>query len=339
MSVVQPPWFAEHLVNNIPVDKCTEKAVVVFNTPGANANAVKELVLAGMLLASRNIFQSMKYVDSLTDDVNISEDVEKNKSKFKGFELKGKKLGIIGLGAIGVLLANDARNLGMEVHGYDPYISVDRAWDLSSSIKQAESLNKMLSEVDFLSLHMPLNDSTRNFLDESKLKHMKSSAILLNFARPEIIDNDALLNALKSNQIAKYVTDFPTNDLQALSNVVALPHLGASTIEAEKNCALMIGRQVKDFILNGNITNSVNFPQCSLARTEGHRITIINQNIPNMVGQITKLIADANLNILEMVNKSHKDMAYNILDLDNEPSEELINKIRSVDGILKIRCL
>jgi D-3-phosphoglycerate dehydrogenase len=326
-------------VNNIPVDKCSERGVVVFNTPGANANAVKELVLSAMLLASRNLYQGLKYVDSLGDHVNVSDEVEKNKSNFIGFELANKKLGVIGLGAIGVLVANDAVNLGLDVYGYDPYISVDRAWGLSRSVKQASSLSKMLSEVDFVTLHMPLNDSTRNFLDDEKFKCLKNNCIVLNFARPEIIDTKALHKVLDNKLISKYVTDFPTNELKRYDSVIGLPHLGASTVEAEKNCSTMVSSQARDFIVNGNVKNSVNFPNCYLERSGAYRITIINKNVPNMVGQITKLIAESNLNIVEMVNKSAKEYAYTIVDVDGTPSDELVQNVQNIQGIIKLRCL
>jgi len=324
--------------NNIPVEKCTEKGIVVFNTPGANANAVKELVLTGMLMSARNIYQGIKYVSSLdVNSDNISELVEKNKSKFKGTELKNKKLGVIGLGAIGILVANDAEKFGLEVMGYDPYLTVSRAWGLSSSIIQADSLNKLLSECDFITFHMPLNDKTRNFLDEEKIKLLKDNCTILNFSRSEIVNSDAMINALKNGDIYKYVSDFPTNEFIQLPNYLGFPHLGASTNEAEKNCAKMIASQVKEYLVNGNIINSVNYPNCSLPRSGVSRIALSNDNVPNMVGQITAILADAGINILEMVNKSKGDLAYTIIDLNQDISDAVINKINSISGVYFVR--
>lgn len=325
-------------VNNIPVEKCTENGIVVFNTPGANANAVKELVISGMLISARNIYQGIRYVTSLdSDNDNISELVEKNKSKFKGTELKGKKLGVIGLGAIGIIVANYADKFGLDVMGYDPYLTVNRAWGLSSSIQQAESLKHILTECDFISFHMPLNDNTKHFLDSDKIKLLKPECTILNFSRSEIVDTNAIIDALKTKKIFKYVSDFPTNDLIKCENYLGFPHLGASTKEAEQNCAKMIGNQVFEFAVNGNIINSVNFPNCSLPRTGVSRLVLSNKNIPNMVGQITSILADNKINIIEMLNKSKGDLAYTILDLSQTLSEELIAKINSIDGIYTVR--
>tara|TARA_B100000427_G_scaffold101850_1_gene84068 strand:+ start:14546 stop:15709 length:1164 start_codon:yes stop_codon:yes gene_type:complete len=324
--------------NNIPIETCTEKGVVVFNTPGANANAVKELVLSGLFLASRNIYNGLTFVNNLQNtDCDISAEVEGNKSKFKGFEVSGKKLGIIGLGAIGVLVANDAIKLGIDVYGFDPYISVNRAWGLSSRVKQAESLKEMLSKVDFLTFHMPLNDSTKAFFDADKIKLLKENAIILNFARPEIIVEDDLIKALESNQVKKFVTDFPNNKILKLPNVIGLPHLGASTEEAEDNCAVMIVDQVHDFMKNGNIQNSVNFPDCRLERTSEIRLTVLHENKPNMIGQILAPFSENDINITEMVNKSKGDLAYTIIDIDKDPSEDLLSMIKNVDGIKFLR--
>ncbi len=326
--------------NNIPVKKCTEKSIPVFNTPGANANAVKELVLASMLIGSRNIFSGFNYVNSLKgDEHNIHKEVEKNKSKFKGFELQGKKLGIIGLGAIGVLVANSACSLGMEVYGYDPYISVGNAWGLSSHVQYSENLLSMLNTVDFLSIHMPLNESTKGFLNKSRIAAMKEGIIVLNFARPEIVDQDGIIDALKSNKVGKYIADFPNNKLVNIDNFIGLPHLGASTNEAEDNCAVMVVSQISDYIKNGNIVNSVNFPTCKLERTSLYRITILNNNVPNMVSQIVSKIGDENLNIIEMVNKSRGDLAYTLIDTDKEPSVNLIESLKLLDGVRLVRLL
>ena len=324
--------------NNIPIQTCTEKGIVVFNTPGANANAVKELVLSGLFLASRNIFNGLTFVNDLQNtDCDISSEVESKKSQFKGFEVSGKKLGIIGLGAIGVLVANDAIKLGVDVYGFDPYISVSRAWGLSSRVKQAESLNEMLSNVDFLTFHMPLNDSTRAFFDSKKIQMLKKGCIILNFARPEIIVEDDLIKALESNHVKKFVTDFPNNNILKLPNVIGLPHLGASTEEAEDNCAVMVVDQVADFMLNGNIHNSVNFPNCKLERTSDWRLTVLHENKPNMIGQILSPFSENSINITEMVNKSKDDLAYTIIDIDQDPSENLLIKIKKIDGIKFVR--
>jgi len=324
--------------NNIPIQECTDKGIAVFCTPGANANAVKELVLSGLFLASRNIYNGLTFVNSLKEkDCDISSEVESNKSLFKGFEVQGKKLGVIGLGAIGVLVANDAIKLGIDVYGFDPYISIDRAWGLSSQVKQARSLKEMLSKVDFLTFHMPLNDSTRNFFDLEKIKQTKSGCILLNFARPEIINQDDLITALESNHIKKFVTDFPNNELLKLPNVIGLPHLGASTDEAEDNCAIMIVDQVNDFIKNGNVKNSVNFPECSLERSGEFRLTVLHDNKPNMIGQILAPFSSNSINIREMVNKSKGDLAYTIIDLDIEPSSSLLDSVKAIDGIKFVR--
>ncbi|RAP29790.1 3-phosphoglycerate dehydrogenase [Candidatus Marinamargulisbacteria bacterium SCGC AG-343-D04] len=324
--------------NNIPVEKCTKNGIVVFNAPGANANAVKELVISGMLLASRNIYFGLTYVNSLKNtDKDIHEEVERNKSKFKGAELRGKKLGIIGLGAIGVLVANDAAALGMEVLGFDPYISVDRAWGLSTSVKPASNLKNLLSNVDFLTFHMPLNDTTRDFFDFEKMSSLKKGCTVLNFARPEIIVESDLCKALDEKIINKFVTDFPNNTLLERDNVIGLPHLGASTQEAEDNCSIMVSRQLIEYVHRGNIMNSVNFPNCVLEPSSGHRIAIFNENKPNMVGQITAKIADKGLNIIEMMNKSRGEIAYTLVDTIKEPSDDLIDNIKNIDGVLFVR--
>ena len=327
-------------VNNIPVDQCTKNNIVVFNTPGANANAVKELVLAGMLLGSRNIFKGMSYVNSLDPEINdISSSVEKNKSLFKGFEIKGKTLGVIGLGAIGVLISNDASSLGMNVIGYDPYISVKNAWGLNKNVQQANNIKRLLEESDFITVHMPLNESTKNFLNSESFKFIKNGAIILNFSRSEIVSTEAIIKALKEKKVAKFVTDFPSNKLANIENVVALPHLGASTKEAETNCSIMVSNQIKDFVLNGNITNSVNFPNSTLDRNEGVRVTLMHDNKPNMVGQITSIIAEDNQNIIEMVNKSRDEIAYTLLDITGNPSNNMIKSLESIEGVNRVRIL
>lgn len=327
-------------VNNIPVDKCTEKGVVVFNTPGANANAVKELVLAGLLLSARDIVGGINYAQTLRGKgAEVHTLVEKNKSNFKGFELKGKKIGVVGLGAIGVMVANAAVHLGMQVFGYDPFISVDRAWGLSSSIKQATNLNKLLSEVDFVTLHMPLTDGTRDFVNKDRVSKMKKGAIVLNFSRPEIIEHGAILSALESGDLGKYVCDFPSEELLSNENVIAIPHLGASTGEAEDNCAVMIANQISDYLINGNIVNSVNFPTCHLEKTGDFRLAIINENVPNMVGQITAKLAEFNLNISEMINKGRGDIAYTLVDVSGNKVDGLAEAIQNIEGVLSIRVI
>jgi len=327
-------------VNNIPVDKCTENGIVVFNAPGANANAVKELVLAGLLLASRDIVGGIEFAKSLRGkDVNVHEEVEGNKSKFKGAELKGKRLGVVGLGAIGMMVSNNALNLGLDVSGHDPFISVNRAWELSSHVKREDNINKLLSHSDFISLHMPLTDSTKGFFNKEKLGTFKKGAVLLNFARPEIVDEDAILESLDSGHLSLYVTDFPSEKLINHNKVIPIPHLGASTAEAENNCSIMVANQMKDFLLNGNIINSVNYPNCKTDRSGDFRVVLSNKNIPNMVGQISSVMASLDLNITEMVNKSKGDLAYTIVDLKGNSSDELRQKLEAIDGVLSVRII
>lgn len=328
-------------VNNIPVDKCTSDGIVVFNTPGANANAVKELVLTGLFLSCRDILGGINFAKSLKDEPEeqIQAKVESSKSNFKGFEVKGKRLGVIGLGAIGVLVANDALNLGLKVSGYDPFISVDRAWGLSSSVDSVQNINRVLSESDFITLHMPYTKSTHCFLNEERVDLLKHNSVVLNFARPEIVDEDAILKGLDNGKISRYITDFPSQKLLCSDKVIPIPHLGASTKEAEENCAIMIAEQVYDFLKNGNIRNSVNFPNCSMDRSGSNRIVIANKNIPNMVGQITGIIAANDLNICEMVNKSRDEVAYNILDVNGEVSDSILDQFESVDGVIFARLI
>ncbi|RAP39239.1 3-phosphoglycerate dehydrogenase [Candidatus Marinamargulisbacteria bacterium SCGC AAA071-K20] len=328
-------------VNNIPIDRCTDSGIVVFNTPGANANAVKELVLTGMFLSSRDIIGGIEFAESIKDknEDDIHKLVESNKSRFKGIELKGKNLGVIGLGAIGVLVANSATNLGLKLAGYDPFISVDRAWGLSRSVIPSKNLNNLLSNSDFITLHMPFTSRTDKFLNKKLISKLKDGAVVLNFARPEIVDENAVVEALKSGKISKYVTDFPSKVLLNESNVIAIPHLGASTNEAEDNCALMIADQIDDYLANGNISNSVNFPNCSMERTGQFRIAIANRNIPNMVGQITKVLADHKLNIVEMLNKSKDELAYNILDINGSSTESFVDELKNIEGVIFVRLI
>jgi D-3-phosphoglycerate dehydrogenase len=327
-------------VNNIPVDSCTDSGVVVFNTPGANANAVKELVVTGMLLSSRDILGGIDYVKSIAaEGEQISSLVEKNKSRFKGYEIAGKTLGVIGLGAIGLKVANAGLALGMNVLGYDPFISVNAAWELSSNVNRAESLEKLIKESDFISVHVPFNDQTKGFINADRIKHFKDGSVLLNFSRNALVDEPEMIKALESGKIHKYVTDFPNHLLVDNPNVISIPHLGASTEEAEDNCAVMVSNQIKDFLINGSIINSVNFPQCTLERNAPYRITIVNKNVPNVIGQITSTIADASVNISEMMNKSRNDIAYNIIDLDKPVSEDVIDLLLNIDGVIRVRVL
>ena len=327
-------------VNNIPVDKCTEKGIVVFNTPGANANAVKELVLAGLFLSARDIIGGINYSKTLIGEgENVDALVEKNKSHFKGFEIQGKRLAVVGLGAIGVMVANAGVALGMDVEGHDPFISVDRAWGLSQSVKKASNVNKMLSEADFVTVHMPLTDGTRNFMNKDRLSKLKKGATILNFARPEIINSGDLLDAIGLGYVGKYISDFPTEEMLKNEKVICIPHLGASTQEAEDNCALMIAQQILDFLKAGNITNSVNFPNCEMERTGDFRLAIINDNVPNMVGQISKVLADRGLNISEMINKSKNNLAYTLVDINGEYNSELENSLKNIPGIRRVRVI
>ncbi len=327
-------------VNNIPVERMTEQGVVVFNAPGANANAVKELVVAGMLLAARNIAQAWAFAKGLQgDDKTIHEQVEKGKKNFAGFELPGRTLGVIGLGAIGVQVANAAHALGMNVVGYDPTITVQRAWQLQAGVQQAVSVDDLLSRVDFVTFHVPLTDETRNMINAARLKLMRKNAVLLNFARDGIIDDAAVCAALDEGRLYAYVCDFPTNQLKDHPRVIALPHLGASTKEAEDNCAIMVAEQVRDYLENGNVRNSVNFPEIILPRSEGHRLAVVNSNVPNMVGQISTDLAAANLNIIDMLNKSRGNVAVTLLDVDQVPSQATLDQIAGIEGVLSVRCL
>jgi len=327
-------------VNNIPVDKMSEKGVAVFNAPGANANAVKELVVAGMLLAARNVCQGWEFSRALEGaDDEISKQVEAGKKNFGGFELPGRTLGVIGLGAIGILVANVALRLGMKVVGYDPDITVQSAWKLSSEVQKANSVDDLLSRVDFVTFHVPLVDATRNLINAERLKMMKDNVTILNFARNGIVDDEAVSAAIKEGKVNAYVCDFPSNLLKNHERVITLPHLGASTKEAEDNCAIMVAEQVKDYLENGNITNSVNFPEVYMPRTNGFRLGVVNSNVPNMVGQISTALADAGLNIIDMLNKSRGDIAYTVVDVDNDISDETIATVKAIDGVLSVRVM
>ncbi len=327
-------------VNNIPVEKFTKLGVPVFNAPGANANAVKELVLTGMLLAARNICQAWEFARKLDgDDATLNKLVEAGKKDYAGFELQYRTLGVIGLGAIGREVSNSALALGMKVIGFDPGITVQGAWKLSSDVQQAASVDDLVSRVDFLTLHVPLADVTRHLINAQRLKLMKQGAVLLNFAREGIVDDKALKEALDSGKIYAYVCDFPANIFKNHARVIALPHLGASTAEAEDNCAIMVAEQVRDFLENGNICNSVNYPEVMMPRTEGYRIAIANANVPNMVGQISTAMAKANLNIVDLLNKSRGDFAYTLADVQSPIPDSVVKEIANINGVLSVRTL
>jgi D-3-phosphoglycerate dehydrogenase len=327
-------------VNNIPIEKCSEKGIVVMNTPGANANSVKELVIAALLISSRKVVQGIAWAKTLAGKGDeVPKLIEKGKTNFEGPEIKGKRLGVIGLGAIGVKVANDAIALGMEVTGYDPIISVEAAWELSRTVKRALSLDSLLSKSDYISLHVPLNDKTKSMLNKDKFALMKKGVRILNFARGGLVKNEDLKVAIKDGIVAAYVTDFPDDDLLAIENVIPVPHLGASTPEAEDNCAIMAVNQVRNFLEYGNIKNSVNFPDCEMDPSGKTRILVGNRNVPNMVGQITTLLAAEKINIADMLNKSKGDLAYNIIDIDNAMSESALAKLKAIEGTIMVRVL
>jgi D-3-phosphoglycerate dehydrogenase / 2-oxoglutarate reductase len=326
--------------NNIPIADMSKRGVVVFNTPGANANAVKELVLAGMLMAARNIGPAMKFVSGLQgDDATLSVTVEDGKKNFVGIEIPGRTLGILGLGAVGGMVADTALKLGMKVLGYDPEITVDAAWRLSSEVKRVLSVDDLFKHSDFITLHVPLIDATRHLVNAERIAMMKHGAVLINFAREGVIDEQAVIDGLDSKKLRAYVCDFPTARMKSHPGVVALPHLGASTQEAEDNCAVMVVDQVREFLDNGNITNSVNFPAVNMPREAAHRVAVASANIPNMVGQISTAMADAGINIHNMVNKSRGDIAYTMLDLDSPAAETALAKIRAIAGVMTVRVL
>jgi D-3-phosphoglycerate dehydrogenase len=328
-------------VNNIPVAEMSKRGIPVFNAPGANSNAVKELVLAGMLMGARNLCQAWDFARHLEgDDAAIAKQVESGKKNFVGFELPGRTLGVIGLGAIGVKIANAATSLGMRVIGYDPQITVKSAWQLDRRVEQAVNLDALFAESDFVTFHVPLVDATKQMLNAERIACMPKGATILNFARNGIIDDDAVVAALDSGQLNAYVCDFPSNLLKQHPRTVTLPHLGASTREAEENCAIMVADQIKDYLENGNISNSVNFPETLLPRAPGEpRLAIANNNEPNMVGQISTAIAKANINISDMLNKSRADVAYTLVDLSSEPPQSVIDEISAIDGVLDVRVI
>ena len=328
-------------VNNIPIAKCTEKGIVVFNTPGANANGVKELVIASLLLASRDIIGGVQWAKSIAGEgEKVPVLVEKGKSCYAGSEIKGKTLAIMGLGAIGVLVANAAQSLGMKVIGYDPYITVDHAWNLHHDIIRASSIESILAQADFITLHMPLLAETTGFVNAATIKLMKGGVKILNFARGELVVDADIKAALETKKVGAYFTDFPNAELLKLDKVVAIPHLGASTGESEVNCAIMAAEQVREFFENGNIRNSVNFPAAEMERNGGTRLLITNKNVPNIISQITTILAQAGINIDNMLNKNRGDIAYNIIDINNENlSETIVSQMNSVDGVFMVRVL
>lgn len=325
-------------VNNIPVEQCAENGIVVFNTPGANANGVKELVLAGMLLASRDIVGGIEWVAHEEDKEHIDKLAEKQKKQFAGCEISGKKLGIIGLGAIGAMVANSATHLGMEVYGYDPFISIDAAWNLSRTIKHSKSLDEIYSQCDYITIHVPLTDNTRKMIDKEAFTKMKEGVVLLNFARDLLVDEEALIEALDSGKVKKYVTDFANPLVAGRPGILVTPHLGASTAESEENCAVMAVKEVRDFLENGNIKNSVNFPNCDMGTCVAvGRIAICHKNIPNMISQFTKILGAEGLNIADMTNKSKGEYAYTLIDLESAASKEALDELKAIEGVSKVR--
>ena len=329
-------------VNNIPLADYTEKGIVVFNTPGANANAVKELIVAALLMGSRDIYGGMNYVQSLTemtDSAEMGKLLEKEKKRFAGGEVQGKTLGVVGLGAIGSMIANLALDLGMNVIGYDPAISVEAAWQLSSSVERMENLEALLARADFITLHVPAIPATKHLINSKTLAGMKSTAKILNFAREEIVSTEDMIAALDKGTVAGYITDFPTPDLLGRNDVLLMPHIGASTEQAEENCAVMAANQLMDFLENGNIRNSVNYPQIKMSRNGGTRITFTNKNVPKILGSVLSVLADANLNVVDMVNKSREDIAYNIIDVEGNIDDSIKSSIAGVDGVVSVRII
>ena len=327
-------------VNNIPLEDCAKSGIVVFNTPGANANGVKELLLAGLLLASRDIIGGIGWCRDNKDDENISKTVEKSKKAFAGGEIKGKKLGVIGLGAIGAEVANAAAALGMEVYGYDPYISVNAAWMLSRDVKHITSVDTIYQECDFISVHVPLLDSTRGMINQETFAKMKDGVVVLNFARDLLVNDDDMAEALASCKVKKYISDFPNPKVVKMPGAIVIPHLGASTEESEDNCAKMAVMELMDYLENGNIRNSVNYPACDMGvcKTES-RVAVMHLNVPNMIGQVTGTMASGGINISDMTNKSREKYAYTLMDLDKQPDEETIKKLQAINGILRVRVI
>lgn len=327
-------------VNNIPLEACAEQGIVVFNTPGANANGVKELVIAGMLLASRDIIGGINWVQEHEEDGDLAKAAEKAKKAFAGTELEGKKIGVIGLGAIGVLVANAAIHLGMDVYGYDPYVSVDSAWKLSRNIHHAKTVDEIYKDCDFITIHVPALPDTKGMINKDAISLMKKNVVVLNFARDVLVDSEAMVDALISGAVKCYVTDFPTPEIAGVKGAIVIPHLGASTEESEDNCAKMAVKELRDFLENGNITHSVNYPDCDMGKKEdGNRITILHRNIPNMLGQFTALLAKDNMNINVMANKSKKEYAYTMIDVGADIPAEVEEELAAIEGVLKIRVI
>lgn len=327
-------------VNNIPLDRCSQQGIVVFNTPGANARSVVELALCGMLLGCRDVVGGINWVQSIREEPDLAKKVEKGKSQFAGHEIAGKRLGVIGLGAVGGPLANAAVQLGMEVYGYDPYISVEAAWHLDSAIHHVKTQEEIYDQCDVISLHVPLLDSTRGMIDAKALDRMKEGVIVLNFARGGLVDDDAMVKALETGKVWHYVTDFPNEKTASMHGCIAIPHLGASTEESEDNCARMAVSQMKNYLENGNIVNSVNFPNCDMGVcTSAERITILHKNIPNSLGRFTTAVAGENVNIAGLINKSRGDYAYTMLDLDHKPSQTVVEDLSRIEGVLRVRVI
>ena len=327
-------------VNNIPLDRCAEEGIVVFNTPGANANGVKELVLAGMLLAARDIIGGINWVQEYEEDGDIAKITEKKKKAFAGTEIQGKKLGVIGLGAIGVLVANAAVNLGMEVYGYDPYLSVDAAWKLSRHIHHAKTVDELYNQCDYITVHVPATDDTKGMIDKNAISLMKSGVVILNFARDILVNQEDIVDALVSGKVRCYVTDFPTKEIVGVKGSIVIPHLGASTEESEDNCAKRAASELRDFLENGNIHHSVNYPDCDMGvKSSAARVTVLHRNVPKMLGQFTGIMAEQGINISLMTNKSRKEYAYTMMDVDTEVPAEVEEKIAAVDGVLRVRVL
>ena len=327
-------------VNNIPLDRCANEGIVVFNTPGANANGVKELVIAGLLLAARDVVGGIEWCKENKEDANIAKTVEKAKKAFAGYEIKGKKLGVIGLGAIGAEVANTAAALGMEVYGYDPYISINAAWALSRDVKHITSVDTIYQECDYITVHVPLLDSTRGMINGQTIGQMKDDVVVLNFARDLLVDDDAMAAALETGKVRRYVTDFPNPKSVAMKNVIAIPHLGASTEESEDNCAKMAVEELMDYLENGNIRNSVNYPNCDMGVCRAaSRVAVLHLNVPNMIGQITGILASGNVNISDMTNKSRDKYAYTLLDLENPAEEDMVEKLKAIKGVLRVRVI
>ncbi len=329
-------------VNNIPVAECSKRGIPVFNSPGANANAVKELVAAGLLLGSRGIVEGIQYVGTLadmSDKAEMHNTLEAHKKQFKGSELVGKTLGVVGLGAIGSMVAEMALTLGMDVIGYDPALSVEAAWRLSSQVRKADSLSALFARCDYISLHLPVLDSTRGLINQELLGSAKEGTCLLNFARQEIVDEDALVAALDAGKLRKYIADFPSPQLIGRKDAILLPHIGASTDEAEENCAIMAANQLKDFLENGNIRNSVNFPTLTLERVTGCRLSVTNENVPKILGSVLSILADENINVIDMLNKSRDDIAYNLIDVEGHTPDHVLDQMRSLEGVINVRMI